>query len=268
MKSKPTKQHTLWSRLLDLLLVVLATVLIVQWWQSPQQQSFIDEQYVDEQLAAWEQEWEEQSFSIEEYSRLSRLQAIANDQTTRLEFAQAEQWTPEETALLQQAISKVRVMHVYDSSHQWLEQLQHIEALPGLEQIHLHVPAGAEFFALLNRMPGLKVLNVPQLTTEVNADALAEIPRHNTLQLLRLGGRNCDLSFLKVLSQSASIEYLHFLNSSLTDADLLVLDQQSQLQSLYIDDSPVTEEGLWQLCEKLPQLHVHWNDLHLTNATE
>jgi hypothetical protein len=60
-----------------------------------------------------------------------------------------------------------------------------------------------------------------------------------------------------------SLSFLHLIGVPVDDQGLPALYAMQQLQSLYLDDTDVTDEGLVKLLGKLPRLHLHIDQNHI-----
>jgi hypothetical protein len=133
--------------------------------------------------------------------------------------------------------------------------------LPRLRRLKLGCPVGSELLAVIGKIETLETLNLPDCQI---ADAdLALLGGLSRLNLLRLGAPAMTDAGLLHLQGLPGLKYLHLVRSSVTDAGLPIVQDFPQLQSFYVDNSPVTEPGLAALLRQRPDLHIHWNELHL-----
>lgn len=136
--------------------------------------------------------------------------------------------------------------------------LPHIRSLKRLK-IGGHVPR--ELFPVLATMSDLEVLNLPD--ADCPDSALATLQTLPQLNLLRIRSSGITNDGLPALQSFLELKYLHLIGTSITNEGLTHIAQVKGLQSFYLDGSDCTESGLSQLLEVRPDLHVHWNDLHL-----
>ena len=59
-----------------------------------------------------------------------------------------------------------------------------------------------------------------------------------------------------------NLRFLHLIGVPVTDRGLASLGRASQLESLYLDDTQVTDDGIEPLLKALPELHLHINQQH------
>ena len=70
---------------------------------------------------------------------------------------------------------------------------------------------------------------------------------------------------MKHIANMRQLRFLHLIHVPITDAGLVSLYDMSWLESFYVDQTHVTDEGLSELKKALPNIHMHVNDNHLTN---
>lgn len=113
---------------------------------------------------------------------------------------------------------------------------------------------------LLN-CPSLQVLNLPQC--DVTAEGIARLAKLPNLWSLRLGGDRLDANVASSLSQLRGLRSVHLIGVPIDDAGIRLIAALPTLESLYIDDSNVSQAGWEWLFESHPDLHVHVNQQHL-----
>ncbi|MCA9080510.1 MAG: hypothetical protein KDA58_08120 [Planctomycetaceae bacterium] len=133
--------------------------------------------------------------------------------------------------------------------------------LPHLRQLKLGGPLTSADAISIAQVTTLQFLNVPH--TNWTDDDLAHLAKLPHLKLLRLSSPRLTDAGLQALSTFPELRYLHLLQVPITDAALPAIAECEQLQSFYLDGGHCTDAGLSQLIERRPQLHFHWNDLHL-----
>ena len=60
------------------------------------------------------------------------------------------------------------------------------------------------------------------------------------------------------LASIRSLQYLILNGAAITDASLPALAELPELESLYVEQTDVTEAGLAKLLKAKPGLHLHW----------
>jgi len=141
------------------------------------------------------------------------------------------------------------------------EELTQLEGLEGLRELRLtETPVDDETAKWIGTIDSLQVLNLPK--SMVTDSGLAQLVALPQLELLRIGSPKLTSGCYEPISQSETILYLHLLNSPIDDKGLQQLAQMKQLESFYIDGTDVSEDAISALLKEMPELHVHYNDLH------
>jgi len=144
-----------------------------------------------------------------------------------------------------------------------LSSLRHVAQLRQL--VLRGVPlddAGLEQLAVLKR---LQILNLPQ--TRVSNDGLRYLAAFPDLQLLRLGSPDLDDDGVRRIAELCRAElpqlrFLHLMAPEISDRGLAAVAEIKSLQSFYLDDSTVTDDGLDRLILARPDLHIHIDQRH------
>ena len=110
-------------------------------------------------------------------------------------------------------------------------------------------------------MKALKFLNLPQ--ADFTDEGILALSTHPNIQLLRIGGKRLSNTSLDSIATMSSLTFLHLINVPIDDQGLSALYGAQHLQSLYLDDTDVTDVGLVKLIEQLPKLHLHINQNHI-----
>jgi hypothetical protein len=110
-------------------------------------------------------------------------------------------------------------------------------------------------------MKALKFLNLPQ--ADFTDEGILALSTHPNIQLLRIGGNRLSNTSLDSIANMSSLTFLHLINVPINDQGLSALYGAQHLQSLYLDDTDVTDFGLVKLIEQLPRLHLHINQNHI-----
>lgn len=137
-----------------------------------------------------------------------------------------------------------------------------LQALPKLRQLKLYDPIDNERLATIAaNAPLITVLNLSD--GKFNNEGFKEIPKFHSLQLLRFSSPNVEDPALTILQDCKELKYLHLINVPITNDGLKAIESLQNLQSFYLDGGNCTEDGLSQLIKARPDLHFHWNQLHL-----
>jgi hypothetical protein len=117
----------------------------------------------------------------------------------------------------------------------------------------------------LGALKSLRVLNLPR--TRISNDGLRHLAAFSDLQLLRLGSPVLDDDGLRRIAelcrtQLLQLKFLHLMAPGVSDAGLAAVAEIKSLQSFYLDDSSVTDDGLERLILDRPDLHIHVDQRH------
>lgn len=140
--------------------------------------------------------------------------------------------------------------------------VESIALLPQLWHLRLRQsPIGDSGMERLATCRSIQILNVPQCdATADGVAALAELP---DLRNLRLGGPRLAAETAAAVAKIKSLRNAHLIGVPIDDLGLRQIASLPKLQSLYLDDSTVTQEGWDWLFETRNDLHVHVNQRHL-----
>ncbi len=141
------------------------------------------------------------------------------------------------------------------------ETIDVIAKLPKLRQLRLRLsPIGDAGFQELSNCEALWFLNLPHATC--TPDGVASLKSLTKLRQLRLGSKNLDNQTANALTQIRSLRGIHLIGVPITDEGLKKIAAMPYLESLYLDDSAVTEAGWAWLFREYPHLHVHIDQYH------
>lgn len=156
----------------------------------------------------------------------------------------------------------IQVLEI-DQSELSLEKLvAMLKSLPQLRQVKLMGSVNNEQLAAITESrPSLRVLNLPKGTFDDAGLSSVEWPL--SLELLRFHSQQVTDSSMSTIASIAQLRFLHLIDVSITDDGLLPLYEMRNLKSFYLDGSQCSEEGLSELIRQRPELHFHWNQLHL-----
>ena len=136
-----------------------------------------------------------------------------------------------------------------------------IHQMPKLQRVKFMGAVSDEAFRALAELPELRVLNLP--AGEFGDDSLALLEDHDQLELLRFSSPNVTDAGLGSIAKIPKLRFLHLINTPITDDGLPHLYSMDQLESFYLDGGECTEDGLSAMIQAMPDLHFHWNQLHL-----
>ena len=108
--------------------------------------------------------------------------------------------------------------------------------------------------------PTIWLLNLPN--AEVSPEAIENLATMPALRQLRLGIQTGDNRHGRAVSTLTRLRSVHLIGVYVTDEVLQLLAKMPQLESLYLDDTAVTEAGWTWLFQNSPHLHVHINQKH------
>ncbi len=165
-------------------------------------------------------------------------------------------------AMLQQLSTLDRLTTIQvESDSVTPETVAKLAAMPKLEQLHLRGAAiDDSMLASLATSPTIWLLNLPMCN--VSPEAIEGLDKMSMLRQLRLGIKTGDNRHARAVATLSRLRAVHLIGVGVTDEGLQPLAKMPQLESLYLDDTAVTELGWTWLFENNPQLHVHINQLH------
>ncbi|TWT51965.1 hypothetical protein KOR42_32480 [Thalassoglobus neptunius] len=141
---------------------------------------------------------------------------------------------------------------------------QVLTKLPGLRQLRFDGPVvESDLKWIASNLPELTVLNLPQ--GEFGNEGVQALSEHSKLELLRIGAPNVNNDGVRAILEIPNLRFLHLINVSIDDQVLKDIAKKNSLESFYLDGGGCSEEGLSELVKASPQLHFHWNQLHLNN---
>lgn len=136
--------------------------------------------------------------------------------------------------------------------------LSHIGKLAPLEKLVLGETSVTD--AGLKSLTGLKQLKTLNFeTADATAAGFAELKALEQLELLRFGQSRIGDDALAIIDRWPNLRSLILQRAPITDAGLAHLKDQNLdgLESLYLEATEVSEEGLVDLQRALPRLHIH-----------
>jgi hypothetical protein len=139
-----------------------------------------------------------------------------------------------------------------------------LKGMPAVIQLKLSGDVNNEQLAIIiENMVGLTTLNLPN--GSFNDDGLKQLSKHETLEFLRFHSPHVTDTSMTTIAAIPQLRFLHLINVPISDKGLEPLYDLKDLESFYLDGSDCTEEGLSELIERRPDLHFHWNQLHLND---
>lgn len=137
-----------------------------------------------------------------------------------------------------------------------------LAVLPSLTHLRLREsPVTDRGLESLAGCKSLQILNLPQCdATAEGVRRLNALPR---LWQLRLGGSRLGPETADAVASIKTLRHLHLIGVPIDDAGLKQLVQLPELESVYLDETNVTESGWDWLFETHGDLHVHVNQNHL-----
>jgi hypothetical protein len=136
-----------------------------------------------------------------------------------------------------------------------------LSGLPQLGQLRIASAIDDAGLGHVARIASLRVLNLPQgRFTDVG---LAELSALSQLELLRFHSPHVTDEGLRQIAELPALRFLHLINVPITDHGLSHLYGLDGLESFYLDGGRCTTDGLSRLLRQLPDLHFHYNQLHL-----
>lgn len=141
------------------------------------------------------------------------------------------------------------------------ETIDLIATLPKLRQLRLRLsPISDAGLQELSKCEALWFLNLPH--AECTSKGVASLKSLKKLRQIRLGSKNLDNQVANALTQIGSLRGIHLIGVPITDEGLKKIAAMPYLESLYLDDSAVTEAGWAWLFREHPHLHVHIDQYH------
>mgnify|MGYP001169284884 CR=1 FL=1 len=136
-----------------------------------------------------------------------------------------------------------------------------VAQLPKLRHLRLRLsPIGDAGLQQLTKCEQLWFLNLPH--AECTAEGVAALKSLKKLRQIRLGSTELDNQVTNSLTQIRSLRGIHLIGVPVTDEGLKKIAAMPYLESLYLDDSAVTEAGWEWLFREHPHLHVHIDQYH------
>jgi len=189
-----------------------------------------------------------------------QLDAVRGNVSARIEISEAVVIEDQFRQLLTECDGlEVLLLDRIDVSPETLSEV--LPQLTSLRQLKIGSVIPADAFSHLARLGTLEVLNLPD--TRCGDPELALLSALPRLKLLRIHSPALTDAGLQTLPRFPSLRYLHLINTPITDAGLTSVASCEHLESFYLDGGSCTEEGLSTLLKERPELHFHWNDLHL-----
>jgi len=139
--------------------------------------------------------------------------------------------------------------------------VESIASLPNLRHLRLrHSPISDDGFQALAAIKTLWFLNLPH--SRCTAKGIASLAVLPDLRNLRLGSDLLGADAAGSLSLLHSLRSVHLIGVPFNDEGLRLIAALPELESIYLDDSSVTEDGWQWLFENYPDLHVHVDQQH------
>ena len=148
-----------------------------------------------------------------------------------------------------------------DSSDMSEKGLIPLASMENLIQLRIRSRLTDAAIPFIINMRSLQFLNLPQ--ADFTDDGILALSAHPNIELLRIGGKRLSNKSLESIATMSSLSFLHLIAVPIDDQGLPALYGMQHLQSLYLDDTVVTDEGLVKLLEHLPRLHLHINQNHI-----
>lgn len=168
--------------------------------------------------------------------------------------------TPAELAELTDGCESLELLEL-DRTDVSSDVLSVIGDLPNLKRVKLGGPIDDDGIAELTGATTLVVVNLPAAAfTDRGLQTLAGLPH---LELLRFHSPNVTDAGLVHVAEMPSLRFLHLIDVPVTDAGLQHLYGLTRLESFYLDGGRCSQAGLGDLLKALPELHFHWNQMHL-----
>lgn len=141
------------------------------------------------------------------------------------------------------------------------DMIDSVAQLTKLRHLRMRLsPIGDAGLRELTKCKELWFLNLPH--SSCTAEGVAELKSLEKLRQLRLGSKELDNQVTNSLTQIRSLRGLHLIGVPITDEGLKKIAALPLLESLYLDDSAVTQAGWEWLFREYPHLHVHIDQYH------
>lgn len=139
-----------------------------------------------------------------------------------------------------------------------------LATMPHLEQLHLrNVALDDAAIEALTDSKSLWLLNVSGAKLSPQAIAqLADLPRLRQLRLGLKGAADNGDAYAAAVAKIEGLQSLHLIGIGVTDQGLRPLASLPRLQSLYLDDTRISEDGWTWLFTNHSHLHVHIDQQH------
>lgn len=167
--------------------------------------------------------------------------------------------SPESVALLC-SVERLRVVRL-DGGRLDAAATRALGSLPHLEQLHLRgVQLDDAALDALQPAANLRVLNLAG--SALSAAAIERLQRLPQLRQLRLQIAGGDATYATAVSRLQRLRAVHLIDIAIDNETLKPVAELPHLESLYIDEGQVTDEGWIWLFDQKPQLHVHIDQRH------
>ena len=154
-------------------------------------------------------------------------------------------------------IERLEISHTPTTDEEWavLKQFWRLKLL------RLNGPTDDADLARIAERSSLEILNLTDgQFTDAGLASLRQLPR---LRQLRFKSRQVSDHGLKTLTEFPALKRLHLIEVPITDQGLTSIGKLTQLESFYLDGGNCSDKGLHGLLRELPELHFHYNQLHL-----
>jgi len=139
--------------------------------------------------------------------------------------------------------------------------IKKLAAMPKLGQLHLRgVTIDDAMLRELENSESIWLLNIP--TTDVSPAAIKSLDTMKLLRSLRIGIAGGDNRHGRAIATLQRLRTVHMIGIAVSDEGLQPLAHMPQLESLYLDDTAVTDAGWDWLFRESPHLHVHIDQKH------
>lgn len=135
-------------------------------------------------------------------------------------------------------------------------------SMPHLEQLHLvDTEIDDNFLSNLSSSRSLWLLNLGG--KGFSEEGVKSLSKCQTLRQLRLVIPGVGDSFARAVSLAKTLRQVHLIGGAITDNGLQLLACLPLLESLYLDNTMVSEDGWRSFVENNKQIHLHIDQLHL-----
>lgn len=190
-----------------------------------------------------------------------KIEAIRTHDSNELRHTSSS-ITIEQAQELCQTNDELKVLEIDHSELSNEELAATLKSLPKLIQLKLSGDVDNEQLAMIiENMVGLTTLNLPN--GSFDDDGLNQLPKHETLEFFRFHSPLVTDTSMSTIAAIPRLRFLHLINVPISDEGLKPLYDLKDLESFYLDGSNCTEDGLSELIKQRPDLHFHWNQLHL-----